>query len=108
MIDTKKVPTAYAEVLAFLDALGDIYKNKIPKGILDNLEKKKDTTFHKTYDKNDMNPDLSHEALTLIGWLNLEYWCEDEQEKTRLRAAYGRNEKLEKLRQYQRLQQQEE
>lgn len=30
MIDTKKISTAYAEVLAFIDALGDSYMNKIP------------------------------------------------------------------------------
>lgn len=108
MIDTNNIPTAYAEVLAFLDALGDSYKSKIPKEILDNLERMKDKSCHKTYDRNDENPDLSHEALALIAWLNMEYWCEDEEEKARLKAAYDRNEKLEKLRLYQRLQQEEE
>lgn len=108
MIDTKNIPTAYAEVLAILDALGDSYKSKIPKEILDNLESMKDKTCKITYDRNDTNPDLSREALALIAWLNMEYWCEDEEEKARLKEAYDRNEKLEKLRQYQRLQQGEE
>jgi len=108
MIDMNNIPTAYAEVLAFLDALGEPYKGKIPKEILDNLERMKDKTCKRTYDRNDTNPDLSHEALTLIAWLNMEYWCEDEEEKIRLKAAYDRNDKLEKLRQYQRLQQEEE
>lgn len=56
----------------------------------------------------DTNPDFSHEELALIAWLNMEYWCEDEEDKARLKEEYDRNEKLEKLRQYQRLQQEEE
>lgn len=108
MIDTNNIPAAYAEVLAILDALGDTYKSRVPKEILDTFEKKKDKTCRKAYDRNDVNPDLSHEALAVIAWLNMEYWCDDEQEKARLRAVYDRNEKLEKLRQYQKLQMKEE
>ena len=46
-----------------------------------------------------INPDipikdqaLNEETLAIIAWLNLEYWCQDENEKKRLREIYERNE----------------
>lgn len=41
MIDEKNIPSAYAEVLAFIDALGGWYRNQIPLDILTSMEKKK-------------------------------------------------------------------
>lgn len=81
MINEKNMPTAYAEVLAVLEALGDYYKNKIPVKILETMDRETDKTYTRVFDKNDKNPELSREAIVLISWLNLKYWCEDEQEK---------------------------
>lgn len=41
------------------------------------------------------NDVISKEALALIAALNLQYWCEDEKEKVRLKQKYIENGKIE-------------
>lgn len=41
------------------------------------------------------NDVISKEALALISALNLQYWCEDENEKIRLKQKYIENGKIE-------------
>lgn len=41
------------------------------------------------------NDVISKEALALIAALNLQYWCEDENEKIRLKQKYIENGKIE-------------
>ena len=41
------------------------------------------------------NDVISKEALALIAALNLQYWCEDENEKVRLKQKYIENGKIE-------------
>ena len=37
---------------------------------------------------------LREETLGIIALLNLKYWCDEEEEKERLRKRYARNEKI--------------
>lgn len=39
------------------------------------------------------NQKLKEETLGIIALLNLQYWCEDENEKKRLKEVYAKNEK---------------
>lgn len=108
MLDKKKIPFAYAEVLAFIDNLGDYYRNQIPKDVLDHMERNKDPNAHFEPRASDLSANISVEASALIAALNLEYWCHDEQEKKRFLELYERNEQREKLKQYQKLREKEE
>ena len=40
------------------------------------------------------NQNLKEETLGIIALLNLQYWCEDEHEKQRLKEVYAKNEKV--------------
>lgn len=97
MINTIKIPRAYSEVYSFINALGDEYKEKIPTKIYntirDNRDKEYNPVIKKEYTiKKGM---LSHEAITLIAALNLQYWCEDSEEKKILKETYIENTKKE-------------
>ncbi len=85
---------AYAEIDNFIELLDEYNKNKIPKKLREFFKKEKDETY-----KKDINPNiaikdqnLKEETLALIAILNLKYWCEDEEEKQRLKKIYAENE----------------
>lgn len=86
---------AYSEVVEFLSLLGEEQINKIPKQLRELFKEEKDHNYTKNINPNipikDQN--LMEETLAIIAMLNLEYWCEDEQEKERLREIYSNNEK---------------
>lgn len=86
----------YAEVDAFLNYLGEKYINKIPEEVLREIRIHKDKNYNKKIDKSITNyADLgfSHNTLVFISYLNLEYWCEDEEKKHELKDQYEKNTK---------------
>lgn len=91
LIDTKKV---YTEVDAFIELLNDNYKNKIPKKLRDFFKNEKDNNYIMKIDPNKpiKSQNLNGDTLSLIAFLNLKYWCEDENEKQRLINKYAQNE----------------
>lgn len=60
------------------------------------FKEEKDKEYKKQIDSEipikDQN--LKSETLAIIAMLNLQYWCEDEQEKERLKKVYAQNEKI--------------
>jgi hypothetical protein len=91
-IDYKK---AYSEVDTFIELLNDENKKKVPKELIDFFKKEKDPNYKKVIDPNKpiKEQNLSQEALSIIAYLNLTYWCEDENEKNELIEIYNQNEK---------------
>ncbi len=91
-IDYKK---AYSEVDTFIELLNDENKKKIPKELIDFFKKEKDSNYKKDIDPNKpiKEQNLSTEALSIIAYLNLTYWCEDENEKKKLIEIYNENER---------------
>lgn len=87
---------AYSEIDEFLSLLKDEEINKVPKKIRDLFKEEKDKNYKKIIDPNKpiKEQNLKEETLALIALLNLQYWCEDEQEKERLKEIYVKNEKL--------------
>lgn len=86
---------AFSEVDAFLTSLGKSYTNRLPKDILDAIKSEKDESY-----KVKIDPDisiesqgLSREAISMILWLNLEFFCNDEQ-KELLEKIYDNNQKI--------------
>lgn len=93
---------AYAEVLKILSYMEQKYVDKIPQKLLDLFNEEKD----KDYIPN-INPNISlaeqglqRKTLALLAMLNVNYWCESENEKQELLKLYADNDKKkeEKLR----------
>ena len=78
----KVLSNSYTEVSYILNILGDNYKNKIPKKILECI----DTNIQET--------NISRNALIIISIFNLKYWENDENEKEKLRKIYNMNEQI--------------
>ena len=98
MINIANMPRAYSEVYALLRTVEDEYRNKIPEKIYYAIKDNRDFNYNPKYSENQaMTKDIiSKEALSLIAALNLQYWCEDEEEKKRLKKCYIENGKREK------------
>jgi transcriptional regulator with PAS, ATPase and Fis domain len=92
-INTRK---AYSEIDEFLGLLSDEQRNKIPQKLREFFKEEKDTTYIKGINPEVpiKNQDLKEETLGIIALLNLQYWCEDEAEKQRLKNVYSKNEEI--------------
>ena len=86
---------AYTEKDNFIELLDEYNKNKIPQKLREYFKKEKDGEYIKNINPNQpiKEQNLKEETLALIAMLNLQYWCEDENEKQRLKAIYAENER---------------
>ena len=86
---------AYSEVDEFLGLISNEHRNKITKKLREFFREEKDTNYIKGINPNVpiKNQKLKEETLGIIALLNLQYWCEDENEKKRLKEVYAKNEK---------------
>ena len=86
---------AYTEVDNFIELLDEYHKNKIPKKLREFFKNEKEEKYIKNIYRNIpiKEQNLLQETLSLIAFLNLQYWCDDEEEKKRLRKIYTENEK---------------
>lgn len=91
-----RIRQAYSEIDEFLGLLSDEQRNKIPKKLREFFKEEKDQEYKKGINPNIAikNQDLKEETLGIIALLNLQYWCEDENEKQRLKEVYARNEQV--------------
>lgn len=85
---------AYSEVDTFLDILSPEEREKIPQKLREIFREEKDNSYKKIInaDVPIIEQNLKEETLSIIALLNLQYWCEDESEKERLRNIYNENE----------------
>ena len=85
---------AYTEIDNFIELLDEYNRNKVPQKLREYFKKEKDNTYTKTINPNIpiKEQNLKEETLALIAMLNLQYWCEDEEEKRRLKKIYSDNE----------------
>jgi len=92
---SKNIRQAYSEVDEFLSLLSEHERNKIPENLREIFRQEKDKDYIKginpSIEIKDQN--LLEETLAIIAMLNLNYICEDEEEKARLREVYANNEK---------------
>ena len=91
-----KTRQAYSEIDEFLGLLNEEQRNKIPKKLRELFKKEKDQNYKKGINPKVpiKNQNLKEETLGIIALLNLQYWCEDESEKQRLKEIYAKNEKV--------------
>lgn len=87
---------AYSEIYEFLGLLSDEQRNKIPQKLREFFKEERDTNYIKGINPTEpiKNQNLKEETLGIIALLNLQYWCEDENEKQRLKEVYARNEQV--------------
>ena len=85
---------AYSEVDEFIELLDDYEKYQVPEKLREFFKKEKDPNYYKGINPNIpiKNQNLKEETLAIIALLNLQYWCDDEEEKERLKKVYAENE----------------
>lgn len=86
---------AYTEIDNFIELLDEYNKNKIPQKLREYFKNQKDVKYIKNINPNQpiKEQNLKEETLALIAMLNLQYWCEDENEKQKLKSIYAENER---------------
>lgn len=91
----EKEQVMYNEVYYILHMLGEKYINKIPPKLYTFIESNTDLKEIDYIDKSKNIADqVQNDTITFISYLNLEYWC-DENEKERLLKVYKNNDILE-------------
>ncbi len=86
---------AYSEVDTFLEMVSPEEREKIPQKLRDIFREEKDNSYKKIINADIpiIEQNLKEETLSIIALLNLQYWCEAESEKERLRNIYNENER---------------
>lgn len=89
---------AYTEVLEILNHMEPKYKEKIPEKLLKQMEAKKLEGYEFKLDfsipfKDNM---FSSKTLSLLAMINLNYWCETEEEKQVQREVHEANDRKQK------------
>lgn len=94
---------AYAEVDKILSFMETKYVEKVPKKMREMFKNEKLQGYEPNIDKNVPleEQQLERKTLAILAMLNLNYWCENEEEKQELIRAYSNNDKKrnEKIRQ---------
>ena len=86
---------AYKQVITILDNMEPEYKEKIPKKLVKLFEENSDENyeFHLDLTRPLQEQELNSKTLALLAMLNLNYWCETEEEKQELIKHYTENER---------------
>lgn len=91
---------AFKEVNEIIDIMGEKYKNKVPKKLLELLKNGEDSHYI-TKIKKDLpfeKQEISRTALILLNYINRNYWLDEEVEKQKIKNAYRiEEEKYQKL-----------
>lgn len=89
---------AYAEIDEILNLLEDNYRERVPKKVRDFFKEEKMKDYHPEIDieKTLIEQNLKRETMVLLAILNLNYWCENEEEKQRFLNELDKNEEEKK------------
>lgn len=90
---------AYSEVCTILNMLEDEYKERVPKNVMDFFEEERDKEYNPIIDVNIPleKQNLKRKALVLLAILNLNYWCDSEEEKQEILDSFAKNEELKRI-----------
>lgn len=94
----KELKKAYTEALVILNHMDPKYKEKIPKKLIEQMERGKIETYDFKIDFNIPFKEnkFSSKTMPLLAMLNLNYWCETEEEKKAQLAIHEANDKKQK------------
>ena len=79
----------YSEVYSVLQMLGNKYIEKVPHGLMEIIETRRDITYNPKYINSEEleNQGISRESLSMIALIHLNYWCDSEVEKSELKGV---------------------
>ena len=81
-----------SEVYCFIHCLGEEYINKLPKKLYSFIDSKRNRDYEIDLDfDSNLDNQLSNDAFEFISYIDVQYWC-DEDEKKELVDAYTLNE----------------
>ena len=86
---------AYKQLITILNNMEPEYKEKIPKKLMKLFEENsaEDYEFNLDLTRPLQEQELNSKTLALLAMLNLNYWCETEEEKQELIKHYTENER---------------
>lgn len=89
---------AYAEIDEILNLLEDQYREKVPEKVRIFLKEEKMPDYTPTIDVNIplIQQNLKRETIVLLAILNINYWCENEEEKQFFLNELAKNEEEKK------------
>ena len=87
---------AYSEVYQIVNMMEKIYLDKIPKNVLDFLDEARDKEYQPIIEINKpLNEQkLQRYTMVLLAILDLNYWCDSEEEKRELLDMFNRNNEI--------------
>ena len=85
---------AYSEVYAIVNLLEDEYKKRVPKKIINFFEEVRDKEYEVNIDvqKSLLEQNLQRQTLIMLAILELNYWCDTEEERQELLKEFAENE----------------
>ena len=85
---------AYAEIDEILNLLEDKYREKVPEKVRNFFKEEKMFDYKPTIDVNTplIQQNLKRETIVLLAILNINYWCENEEEKQFFLNELAKNE----------------
>ena len=90
---------AYSEVYEILNLLEDEYKNRVPKKVIEFFERERDEKYNPIIEI-DVPLDkqnLKRETMVLLAILNMNYWCDNADEKQEMLNSFNENEASKKI-----------
>lgn len=90
---------AYSEVCTILNMLEDEYKERVPKNVINFFEEERDKEYNPIINVNIPleKQNLRRKTIVLLAILNLNYWCDSEEEKQEILDSFSKNEELKRL-----------
>lgn len=90
---------AYSEVYEILNLLEDEYKERVPKEVIEFFEQERDKEYYPIIDVNIPleKQNLKRKTMVVLAILNLNYWCDSEEEKQAILDNFAENEKKKQL-----------
>ena len=87
---------AYSEVYQIVNMMEKIYLDRIPKNVLDFLDGARDKEYQPIIEVNKpLNEQkLQRYTMVLLAILDLNYWCDSEEEKQELLDMFNRNTEI--------------
>lgn len=87
------ISNVYSEVVAILDVVEPNYIDRLPKKLINFFKEKKSKDYYPKYivEKDLKDQDFERETFVVISILNLKYWCQNAEEKSKLEQIYIRN-----------------
>ena len=84
----------YSEVYSLLKLFGNNFIEKIPKEIFERIEKARLETYCPKYNMETSfgKQLISRDALTIIAFFHVSYWCENDEEKKKILNIIQENE----------------